>query len=142
MNFGKSSSNFFRGRTMKNLFNSKSSYKFTSSTFNTKNTINFSNSYFLFTLRNLMNVSQSISSFQISKMVLGSAKNIGEDQDEISISTTETTGNAVNSINEFAMILKSKIFLIIYIRKCMAFYDECIGCLSGNCAYWDLGVSV
>lgn len=109
MNFGRTSSNFFRGRTMKNLFNSKSSFKFTSSqSFQTKNTINFSNSYFLFNLRNLINSSKSISSFQISKMILGSAKNIGEEQDEISYSKSDPMGNAMNSINEFALISKSK----------------------------------
>merc|ERR1712032_36810 len=111
MNFGKSSSNFFRGRTMKNIFNNKSSFKFTSSqSFHTKNTINFCNSYFLFNLRNIINVSKSVSSFQISKMILGSNKNIGEEQDEISYSNSEQTGNAINSINEFSMILKRSVW--------------------------------
>ena len=112
MNFGKTSSNFFRGRTMKNLFNNKSSLKFTntkSQSFHTKNTINFSNSYFLFNLRNLINTSKSISSFQISKMILGSTKNIGDEQDEVTYSNTDSLGITMNSINEFAIISKSKI---------------------------------
>mgnify|MGYP007059743195 CR=1 FL=1 len=94
---------------MKNLFNNKSSFKFTSSqSFHTKNTINFSNSYFLFNLRNLINISKSTSSFQISKMILGSTKNVGEEQDEVSYSNTDPMGVTMSSINEFALISKSK----------------------------------
>ena len=95
---------------MKNLFNNKSSFKFTTSqSFQTKNTIEFSNSYFLFNLRNLINTSKSISSFQISKIVLGSTKNVGEQQDEVTYSNSDPMGSITNSLNEFAIISKSKL---------------------------------
>ena len=94
---------------MKNIFNNKSSFKFN---FQTKSSINFSNSYFLFTVRNLINLSKSASSIQISKLILGSTKNIGEELDEISYTQLDSMGSAMSTINEFALISKSKIKFI------------------------------
>lgn len=108
MNFGRASSNFFRGNTMKNMFNSKTSFKFTSfNSFQTKNFVNFSNSYFLLNVKNLMNITKTASPIQISKLVLGSTKNATGETEEVSLSQVDLIGMSLSPNNEFSVITKS-----------------------------------
>lgn len=113
MNFGKTSSNFFRGKTLKSFYQNKYSCKFFSSNlnrFSTKNFITFSNLFFTASIQRLIISSRSISGTQASKLLVGEGVNKGENLDASCNANLDKICDGVNSLAEALLLAKSKFF--------------------------------
>ena len=119
MKFSKNaSSSFFKGRTMKNFMNNKFSCSFF--TYNmhkttSKSFIMFSNVFFLINIQRIITTNKSLSSTQISKLMIGD-ESLGENLENSSSSLIENLSEG-NFLSEFLLLNQSKIFFNSNFRK-------------------------
>ena len=71
MKFSRNTTNFFKSKQMKNLMNNKFSYSFLNYNMYKISFISFSNAFFLNNLQRSILANKSLSSSQISKLVIG-----------------------------------------------------------------------
>ena len=109
MNFSRNTSNFFRGKTMKNFMNNKLSCSFFTYNMNkvsSKNFVMFSNAFFLNSMQKNIILNKSLSSAQISKLMIGEAS-LGENLENSSSGINENLSDG-NFISEFLITNNSK----------------------------------
>jgi len=94
---------------MKSFFSKKYNNKFFENFSNqaNKNFINFSNSYFMLNLRNIINTSILNNSFEISKLVMGLNKNRSLSTNESTNAQLDPLGGLLIKLNEFSILAKS-----------------------------------